>query len=128
MKTFNKSQLISLKGKVKGLAAEGLRTREFINASKGKRRDYYWNMKRSIGVETRYHLLAYGLLRGLSYDQMEPNSNKEKLAYFDYGYLTQICQRHCGVYLSTWTPANLKRLILTGTMEIAAKAVERIAL
>jgi hypothetical protein len=127
MKTYNKSQLISLKGKVKGLAEEGLRTRQFIKASKGERRDYYWDMKRSIGVEARYHLLAYGLLRGLSYEQIEPNSNKEKMLYFDYGYLAMICQRHCGVHLSTWTPANLKRLIKTGTMEVTAKILKEVA-
>ncbi|KKN65752.1 hypothetical protein LCGC14_0478910 [marine sediment metagenome] len=128
MKTHNKAQLISLKGKVKGLAKEGLRTRKFIKASRGDRRDYYWDMKRATGVEARYHLLAYGLLRGLTYDEIEPNSNKEKMVYFDYGYLAQICQRHCGrCYLNTWTPANLKRLITTGTMLITAKVEKRVS-
>ncbi len=124
MKTYNKSQLISLKAKVKGLAEEGIRTRKFINASSGERKNYYWEMKRTLGVEARYHLLAYGLLRGLSYDQIEPNSNKDKLRYLDYGYLAQICQHHCCyIGLSFWTPANIKRLITTGTATVPAKVV-----
>lgn len=129
MKTYNRSELIALKGKVKGLAEEGLRTRQFIKASKGERREYYWDIKRSIGLEARYHLLAYGLLRGVSYDKIEPNSNKYNLIWLDYGYLTQICQRHCsGLHLSTWTPVNLKRLIKTGTMEVVAEVEKRISL
>lgn len=122
METYNKSELIALKGKIKGLAEEGLRTRKFIKASKGERREYYWDMKRSIGIESRYHLLAYGLLRGVAYDKLEPNSNKYNLIWLDYGYLAMICQRHCSrTRLSTWTPANLKRLIKTGTMDITVK-------
>lgn len=125
IKYQNKSQLLSLKAKIKGLAAEGRRTRMFISKSQGERKYYYWDQKRSIGMEARYHLIAYGLLLGKDYKEIEPNANPDRLSswMFDYNYLAQIIQQHCDVFdKSSWTPANLQRLLTTGTMEIAEVA------
>lgn len=127
---LEKKQLLTLKAKVKGLATEGSRCRLFINATSKEKRSHHWDVKRSIGKEARYHLLAYGFLRGLSYETMEPNSNKDMLAsyHFDYNYLAQICQRHCHYRdRGMWTPANLQRLITTGTMTVTAKVIEKVA-
>lgn len=128
---LNKRQLLTLKAKIKGLAEGGCRCRKFINASTHEAKARHWDIKRAIGQEARYHLIAYGLLRGLSYDTIEPNSNKDLLAgyLFDYSYLAQIVQHHCYYYdKSKWSPANLQRLITTGTMSIPVKIIERVAL
>ena len=128
---LKKQQLLSLKAKIKGLAEGGIRCRKFIQASKGDERYRRWNEKRALGQEARYHLIAYGLLRGMAYDKIEPNSNKDMLASynFDYNYLAQICQRHCHYGdRGMWSPANLQRLIKTGTMTVTVKLLKRVAL
>lgn len=118
---LKKQQLLTLKAKIKGLAEGGCRCRKFINATSHETKAHHWDEKRSIGREARYHLIAYGLLRGLEYDTIEPNSNKDMLAswLFDFNYLAQICQRHCHWSdRSKWTPANLQRLMISGTMSV----------
>lgn len=108
-----KQFLISLKAKIKGLAAEGRRTHsEFIANSKGDKRTAYWNLKRSIGVEARYHLIAYGLLRGLPYSLIEPNSGKKSEYFFNYEYIAHICQHHCfWLHKKLWTVDYIKQLM-----------------
>ena len=101
---IKKQDLLTLKAKVKGLAEGGSRCRKFIHATSNERRYHHWDVKRSIGKEARYHLLAYGLLRGLAYKELESNSN-----------------------LVSKDPANIQRLITTGTMSIPAKVVEKVA-
>lgn len=123
---LKKQQLLILKAKIKGLAEGGRRCRKFINVTSHKTRYYHWDDKRSIGREARYHLIAYGLLRGLEYDVIEPNSNKDNLKsyLFDFDYLAQIIQHYCPWNdRSKWTPANLQRLMTTGTMSIPVKVV-----
>ncbi len=119
---LKKQQLLTLKAKIKGLADGGARCRKFIGATSHKARDRHWNEKRSIGKEARYHLIAYGLLRGLEYDIIEPNSNKDHLKslwVFDFNYLAQIIQHHCPYRDKIkWSPANLQRLMMTGTMSV----------
>ena len=108
-----KQFLISLKAKIKGLAAEGRRTRDFIARSKGNERYANWNVKRSIGVEARYHLIAYGLLRGLPYSIIEPNSGKKSEYFFNYEYIAQICQRHSfWLHKKLWTVDYIKKLMV----------------
>jgi len=134
---IKKQDLLTLKAKVKGLAEGGSRCRKFIHATSNERRYHHWDVKRSIGKEARYHLLAYGLLRGLAYKELESNSNlvskdparrMDANYHFDYSYLAQICQRHCGYGdRAKWSPANIQRLITTGTMSIPAKVVEKVA-
>jgi len=128
---LQKRDLLILKGKIKGLAEEGSRCRKFIHASSKEKRSRHWDVKRSIGVEARYHLIAYGLLRGIEYDKIEPNSNKEIIKHcFDFNYLASIVQRHCRYVIERgiWTPDNLKRLIVTGTMRVTVTVVERVLL
>ena len=112
---YIKARLLTLKAKIKGLAASGLKTRELINKSTGKKRDGHWNIKRLIGQETRYHLIAYGLIRGKNYNQIELNSNKEKIKYFDFRYLSEICIRNGGG--PRFTPDYLRKLILIDSVK-----------
>ena len=126
---LTKHQLLTLKAKIKGLAEGGCRCRKFIESTSHETRARHWDEKRSIGLEARYHLLAYGLLRGLEYDVIEPNSNKDNLKsyLFDFNYLAQIIQHHCHYSdRSKWSPANLQRLMTTGTMSIPVK-IEKVA-
>lgn len=74
MKFYNRRQLLTLKAKIKGLAAEGKRTREILQAKSGDARYHLWQIKREIGLETRLHLIAYGLLRGKKFSEIEPNT------------------------------------------------------
>ena len=124
IKYQNKAQLLSLKAKIKGLAEEGRRTRKFIAKSEGDRKYYYLDQKRSIGMEARYHLIAYGLLLGKDYKEIEPKANPDKLSswLFDYNYLAQIILQHCVFDKSKWTPANLQCLLTTGSIAIAEVA------
>lgn len=123
---LKKQELLILKAKIKGLAEGGYRCRKFISATSHEARARHWDEKRSIGAEARYHLIAYGLLRGLAYDVIEPNSNKCMIEphLFDYNYLAQIIQHHCRYRdRGKWSPANLQRLLNTGTMLIPVEKV-----
>ena len=115
MSIYIKAKLLTLKAKIKGLAASGLKTRELINKSTGKKRDGHWNIKRLIGQETRYHLIAYGLIRGKSYNEIEPNSNKERIKYYNFNYLSEICLRNGSG--PKYTPDYLRKLILTDSVD-----------
>lgn len=64
--------IANLKIEVKRLAAQGKNIAKLIQQSSGLTRYSFWQDKRSLGIETRYHLLAYGFLRGLSYERIEP--------------------------------------------------------
>lgn len=91
-------ELLTLKAKIKGLAEESHRIRRLMRDKTGDDRFYLWNLKRSVGKEVRYHLLAYALLREIPYSKIEPNSNKDYLrqpCHFNYSYLLQIVQHHC---------------------------------
>jgi 23S rRNA A1618 N6-methylase RlmF len=63
-----------LRAKVRGFAAEGSSIQRMISASSGVEKQSLWTRKRQLGTEQRYHLLAYGLLRGMDYKQIESNS------------------------------------------------------
>lgn len=97
---FNRHELLTLKAKIKGLAAEGARTHKILKTKSGPERDRYWHLKRKIGVETRHYLIAYAILRGVPYDQIEPNSDYDK-AYWDLDRpkIVQIVKDHCPGYL-----------------------------
>lgn len=60
-----------LRAKVRGFQAAGLTLSSRISTSRKERRSRFWNEKRALGVHCRYHLVAYGLLRGVPYDQIE---------------------------------------------------------
>lgn len=120
---IKKENLLTLKAKIKGLAEAGRKCNEFITHTHGLVRASHWDIKRSIGQEARYHLIAYALLRGRLYNEIEPNSNKDKVKSLDFNYIAQICQRHCYWYdRGLWNPANIQRLIFTGTMVVKVVA------
>jgi len=66
--------LRALRAKVRGFQAEGTSIQKRITAASGPTKASLWDMKRALGGEQRYYLLAYGLLRGLKYSQMESNA------------------------------------------------------
>jgi len=74
MKFYNRKQLLTLKAKIKGLANEGRRTREILQTKSGDTKWNLWQIKREIGLETRLYLIAYGLLRGKRFSEIEPNT------------------------------------------------------
>lgn len=75
MKTYNRNELLTLKAKIKGLAQEGARTHQILRTKKGLERDRYWCLKRQIGLEARHYLIAYALLRGKTFQEIEPKAN-----------------------------------------------------
>jgi len=84
MNPQNKKQLSALRGAIKGLAYSGqeIRTRN-IATSKGEQKYEAWALKRSIGHVARCHLLAYGLSRGQTREQVEKSGKRKKLIYLD---------------------------------------------
>lgn len=69
MEKFNR---IVLKGIIKGLMAQGQKSRQLIQKTTESARDGHWQMKRRIGHETRLHLAAYAFLRGKRFREVEP--------------------------------------------------------
>ena len=60
-----------LRAKVRGFHAAGETIHCRIRKSSGKKRESLWNEKRKLGNCSRLHLIAYGLLRGVSYERIE---------------------------------------------------------
>lgn len=118
---MNKKELLTLKAKINGLAAEGSRTRGFINKSVGDKRWENWQTKRKIGFEARLHLIAYSLLRGMTYSYVEPNVSLESWQWLigNIDYLQEIILRH-----ASWNEArewkdkeNIKKLLTRAAKE-----------
>lgn len=65
------TKLQVLRAKIKGLQGEGEALRRRIQKSSGLKRHSLWQQKRALGVYSRYHLVAYGLLRGVPYEKIE---------------------------------------------------------
>ena len=96
MEKFNH---IVLKGIIKGLTAQGYKSRKLIQNTIESTRDGHWMMKRRIGNQTRLYLAAYGFLRGLRYREVEPYTsweNRDALSFFVDG-LVAVINRH-----TTW--------------------------
>lgn len=68
-----------LRAKVKGLQGAGETLRHRIQKSSGLKRHNLWQQKRALGEYSRYHLVAYGLLRGVPYDRIEKCGENNKL-------------------------------------------------
>jgi hypothetical protein len=60
-----------LRAKIRGFQASGNTITSRISGSEKERKNQLWNQKRQLGTHCRYHLVAYGLLRGVPYDQIE---------------------------------------------------------
>lgn len=60
-----------LRAKLRGFQAAGTTISSRISKSEKERKNRLWDEKRRLGVHCRHHLVAYGLLRGVPYDQIE---------------------------------------------------------
>jgi hypothetical protein len=68
-----------LRVKLRGFQVTGSTITSRIRKSEKERKNRLWNEKRRLGVHCRYHLVAYGLLRGVPYDQIERCAPSNKL-------------------------------------------------
>jgi len=68
-----------LKAKIRGFQASGSTISSRITKSEKDRKNRLWNQKRALGVHCRAHLVAYGLLRGVPYHQIEKCAQNNKL-------------------------------------------------
>jgi hypothetical protein len=71
-------KLQALRAKVRGFHAAGETLRCWIGKAKGPAKSKLWYEKRQLGVYNRYNLIAYGLLRGIPYENIERCSNNNK--------------------------------------------------
>ena len=69
-----------LKAKIRGFLASGSTIASRITKSEKDRKHRLWNEKRALGTHCRAHLVAYGLLRGVPYGQIEQPSSNNKLS------------------------------------------------
>lgn len=60
-----------LRAKLRGFHAAGSTISSRISKSEKERKNRLWDAKRSLGTHCRHHLVAYGLLRGVPYHQIE---------------------------------------------------------
>lgn len=92
----HKLDLLGLKARIKGLAEEIRRTRQLKKqAVSVYQKNRYAMFEDTLSREARYHLIAYGLLRGKSYSEIENSPNREKLKYdFNYAFLVEILHRY----------------------------------
>lgn len=68
-----------LRAKLRGFHAAGTTISSRISRSEKERKHKLWDAKRELGSHCRYHLVAYGLLRGVPYDQIEKCATQNKL-------------------------------------------------
>lgn len=68
-----------LRAKIRGFQATGSTISSRISKSEKERKNRLWNEKRALGRHCRNHLVAYGLLRGVRYDQVEKCAPNNKL-------------------------------------------------
>ena len=94
-----------LRAKVRGFHAAGSTISFRISQSKRDRKHRLWESKRKLGSHARHHMIAYGLLRGISYQQIEKCATNNKP---DLKYLLRILQDHGG---KSWTLENLTQLL-----------------
>lgn len=79
---MNRIELIGLeilRAKIRGFHITGSKIAKKISKSKGLRKHQLWDLKRSVGVKCRYHLVAYGLIRGIPYENIEKCSERNTL-------------------------------------------------
>jgi len=74
MKAFTKKDLYKLKAAINGFTDESRRIlKKEINSKHLEGKTYGWNRKRSLGWHSRLHQLAYALMLGKRYDDVESN-------------------------------------------------------
>lgn len=75
-----------LRAKIRGFQAAGSTIASRITKSQKERKSRLWDAKRRLGLHCRHHLIAYGLLRGIPYDQIErcaPNNKPNARTVLD---------------------------------------------
>lgn len=85
------TQLQVLRGKIRGLQAEGITIHNQIRKTKGMRRHELWLRKRQLGKVCREHLLAYAMLRGVPYLVVEKCSEFNRPEFLN---VYEIIQAH----------------------------------
>lgn len=68
-----------LRAKLRGFHLTGSAITSRISRSEKQHKHNLWKFKREIGLYCRYHLVAYGLLRGVPYNQIERCAPQNKL-------------------------------------------------
>lgn len=63
--------LQALRAKIRGFHVAGSTFSSRIGKAKREKKERLWNLKRALGNECRSHLIAYGLLRGVPYHEIE---------------------------------------------------------
>jgi hypothetical protein len=105
-----------LRAKVRGLQAAGATFALHISKSEKERKNHFWNEKRKLGLHCRYHLVAYGLLRGIPYEQIEKCAPENKL---NPKLLFEIIKSHATWQQLTYAPQlDLERVKLLLTPAI----------
>ena len=115
-----KSELLVLRGKIKGLALESEKIRGRINKFRtevaekkqeiGNKRNAEWMTKRQVGYETRYLALAYGFIRGVPYRKMERKTLDENRPSAEL--LFKIITEHTDYFeRRKWTLERVKELL-----------------
>ncbi len=97
-----------LKSKICGFQLESLKIRKEISRSSGIRRFDLWNMKRFIGSYARDHLIAYALIKGIPYCDIERKATCEPLA----SVILKIIHAHVSyVEGRNWTLERVQKLL-----------------
>jgi hypothetical protein len=68
-----------LRAKIRGFQSAGSTISSRITKSEKDRKNRLWNEKRALGTFCRAHLVAYGLLRGVPYHQIEKCAQNNQL-------------------------------------------------
>lgn len=105
-----------LRAKVRGFHVTGTTLQSRISKATGAKKSRLWELKHRLGNQARYHLVAYGLLRGVPYDRIErcdPNNklNPEKLLEIMVAH-TGIVEMTCpdGRKLMGWAHYDLEKV------------------
>lgn len=80
-----------LRAKMCGFQLAGLKLQKRLSKASGKKRQDLRNQKRLIGTHTRYHKVAYGILRGIPYEKIEKCAKQNRL---DQSRLLQVLLEH----------------------------------
>lgn len=91
--------LQTLRAKIRGFHAAGSTISTRISRAHKERKSKLWELKRELGVHCRYHLIAYGILRGVPYHQIEKCAKTNQP---NHQRLLNILNTH-----NTWMPGKL---------------------
>jgi hypothetical protein len=114
-----KEKLCVLKEKCKILAEKGTECRKEINSSSGLERYGAWNKKRSIGLDSRVHLIAYCLLRGKEYCKMESKTRTDlwTLKYISKQILTAIHENCLESEKTLWSAERIFEIMKSSMVQ-----------